>query len=247
MFYIDNSGTIKDMIMTNITSTWQLGNIGNYNFQAPPKPGVALSAWLDTETFGINQTGPGLRLYVGGNDGLVHEYGFDQTTDFWAAGYAFPATNGYAGVGTEAAGALTSLHVLNADNNLELWWRDWGIGDNSFPSGSWHRGADSSSLIRINSSVSTCFGEGSAYYQDPTLSISGLPWTGDGAAEVWNSSFSIPDAQGIAATAITCSASSATIMGTYFIHIYFQGNGSNILEYGRQGSTWSLLNHVPVG
>ena len=246
VFYIDVSGTIKDIIMSNTTSNWDIGNIANNNFKAPPERGVALSVTLGSSNYGLNQTGPGLRLYAGGYDGLIHEYGFDQNTDIWKAGYAFPATNGYSGVGPEIAGNLTTLHLVSADNELELWWRDWNRGDDSFPSGSWNRGAKDSSPIQANSSVSVCFGDAVAYYQDPSLGIKGAPWDGYEASEVWNSSFSVTNAQGVARTTITCAYSPTTASGNYTTHVYIQGNGSNIVEYRKEKSGWSLQNYLPV-
>ncbi|KAL9115561.1 MAG: hypothetical protein Q9187_007286, partial [Circinaria calcarea] len=135
LFYIDLSGTLQDMVRTNENS-WEPGNIGTYSFRAAATSSLAVF-W--DSTFGENLTGGGLRLYAGGPDGLIHEYGYDQMTDLWTPGYIFPGTNGYAGCSIGFTTTLTTLHLLNADNELEFWWRNWKKGNSSYPSGSWNK------------------------------------------------------------------------------------------------------------
>ena len=94
-----------------------------------------------SDAFGKDPTsGGGLRLYAGGEDSQVHEYAYDQTTGSWDEGYTFDGTNGFAGTAPEQAEDLTTLHLLNSDNRLELWWRSIDSGTAAYPSGVWNKG-----------------------------------------------------------------------------------------------------------
>ncbi|KAL9117282.1 MAG: hypothetical protein Q9187_006182, partial [Circinaria calcarea] len=133
------SGSLQDMVSTNITNSWSPGNIGSYNFKAPLTQGIGLLV-LENADYGIGQTGGGLRLYVANEQGLIQEYGYDAHTHSWASGFTFPESNGYGGVGSEyRTDNVTTLYLVNKNSKLEYWWRDWDE-DPTFPSGSWNKG-----------------------------------------------------------------------------------------------------------
>ncbi|KAL9116854.1 MAG: hypothetical protein Q9187_006617 [Circinaria calcarea] len=139
MIYLDLSGSLQDIITTNITNSWSPGNIGSYNFKAPLIQRIGLLV-LESAYYGIGQTGGGLRLYVANEQGLIQEYGYDAQTDSWASGFTFPESNGYGGVSSEyRSDKVTTLYLVNKNSKLEYWWRDWDE-DSTFPSGSWNKG-----------------------------------------------------------------------------------------------------------
>lgn len=97
-------------------------------------------------TFYPNPDGSGveMRLYVGGADGLVHEYEYTSVNDSWTNGFTFPATKGSTGIsGLWFTDTIATLVVTNADGNLEFWWKDTKAGASSTPThpvGKWTRG-----------------------------------------------------------------------------------------------------------
>ena len=87
LFYIDTSGLLKDMIlaaMSNVSTSvesWTPGNLENYHFKAPLVGGTGMSivavnatAFVDPVDVPNLTSFGGLLLFVGGADGLVHEY-----------------------------------------------------------------------------------------------------------------------------------------------------------------------------
>ena len=55
----------------------------------------------------------GLQLFVGGKDGVVHEYKYHVQNDSWTAGFKFISTNGHAGIGPYVRGSGIELWMFN--------------------------------------------------------------------------------------------------------------------------------------
>ncbi|MCJ1394604.1 hypothetical protein MMC18_007484 [Xylographa bjoerkii] len=140
VFYTDQSGTINDVLYTNVSKSWFAGNISSQGWQLLSGGSGAMSAVFNNVLGKDPSSGGGLRLYAGGEDGQVHEYASDQNTGSWDEGFTFDGTNGYAGTAPEQAGGLTTLHLLNSDNRLELWWRNTNSNTAAYPSGVWNKG-----------------------------------------------------------------------------------------------------------
>ena len=62
-----------------------------------------------------------LSLFVGGLDGLVHEYHYYVQNDTWSTGYTFPGTNGYSGTCPLPHHAGLTLLTMN-DNEVLVGW-----------------------------------------------------------------------------------------------------------------------------
>lgn len=86
----------------------------------------------------------GLRLFAGGDDGLIHEYAWALGgKDTWEATFTFPETNGFAGVACWPGGGITNLYLQNARGRLEVWWKDFNtaaVNGSAHPLGVWTRG-----------------------------------------------------------------------------------------------------------
>ena len=71
-----------------------------------------------------------------------------------------------------------------------------------------------------------------------------------GVAETlrWNSTFAIGNEAGLAGTSITCHNFFPSTSGPSGLHVFFQTNGTNIVEYvrGPDGGQW-VSDFVPVG
>ena len=81
-----------------------------------------------------------MSLWASTETGHVQEYTYDQQSNAWTIGDILPGTNGYGGVDVRSTGTLTVLHLLDTNNKLQSWWRDWTVGNNSHPPGSWNQG-----------------------------------------------------------------------------------------------------------
>lgn len=142
---MDSSGVLQDLIYTNQTNSWNAGKLGAQKWKTASGRSVSLSAGYDLTTYGkVTTAGPdlegGLRLWAGGEDGLLHEYAHDYNSDSWDAGFAFPGTTAWGGASPERAGNLTTQHLVNSNNQLELWWRNCPYGSSCYPSGQWNKG-----------------------------------------------------------------------------------------------------------
>lgn len=133
--------------MTNQTNQWEPGTLGTMNWKAATNPMSKMKAWWHFSNFGkTHGVGGGIRLFAGADDGLLHEYSYDQASDSWAAGYTFQGVNGAGGNGITQNGNSTLLHLLNSQNQIELWW--WNqLATNAYPVGAWVKGTYPGSVI----------------------------------------------------------------------------------------------------
>ena len=93
-----------------------------------------------------------------------------------------------------------------------------------------------------NSSVNGCHGgESSLWYQDSTGYITGIGLTGTKDAERWTSPFSVNGGtRALKLTHIVCGVFPPTnLSAAVDWHLYFQTNGTNIVDYSRSPDGWS--------
>ena len=143
-FYVDESFILQNVIRDNITSTWTNGNLGGFNFRGSTDSNSALAVCFEANWYGpVVGKSPGLRLFAGGEDDLIHEYTWALGSTPWETGFTFPKSNGYAGVTCWPDGGITDVYLQNSDNNLEVWWKDFNTqitNTSTHPLGVWTRG-----------------------------------------------------------------------------------------------------------
>lgn len=122
------------------------------NHNASTVPGGALSASFRLQNFGITRdTGGGIRLFAndGSNDNVLLEISYDYASNNWMRGFQFPNSSGRAGALIVGGSDLATMHLINRQNNFEIWW--WlstnTAGRNNFPSGNWRKGMWASFII----------------------------------------------------------------------------------------------------
>lgn len=146
MFYVDKAGIVQDVSQSNTSDgnrNWSTGNIGRLNIRVSDSPKAAFDACWNPLWYGSNvgQSG-GIRFYVGEQDGLVHEYLWDQNSNTWSTGYVFANSNGNGGAACWS-GELTYLYMQNSNYELQMFWNDLNpntINTTAHPLGVWNPG-----------------------------------------------------------------------------------------------------------
>ncbi|KAL9120203.1 MAG: hypothetical protein Q9187_003246, partial [Circinaria calcarea] len=134
LFYIDTFGKIQDMTLTissdmsGPADSWMPGNLGSYKFKAPLVAGVGMSVIANNGEYFVessyvpNLTIAGVvSLFVGGIDGLVHEYRYLAQNNTWTASFTFNDTNGYSGISAYAVGTGATLLMHNNSGVSAKW------------------------------------------------------------------------------------------------------------------------------
>ena len=128
--------------MSNSISSWTPGNLGDYHFKAPLIGGVGMSVIANNGTYFLegssapNLTATGvLSLFVGGLDGLVHEYNYYVQNHTWNKGYTFPGTNGYSGICPLVHHTSLTLLTMNDNEVLVGWTSCFNPSSCPFPKG----------------------------------------------------------------------------------------------------------------
>ncbi|MCJ1394598.1 hypothetical protein MMC18_007478 [Xylographa bjoerkii] len=234
----------------NLTDVWTVGSIGSQNCKASSQPGAALSVYWSALWGGITpgQSG-GLVLFAGGLDGLVHEYTWSaEGNDAWQQGFAFPSTNGYAGAASWPGGGITNLYLQNAASSLEVWWKDFNTeqtNTSTHPLGIWNRGPAAVDEVRTNSSMAF---SNNLYFQDSNNQILGIALNGTAEDLSCGPAFVVTAESVMLGTSITCQTFFPSTTGPSGIHVYFQTNGTDIVEYirGQEGGQWAF-DYIPTG
>ena len=190
----------------------------------------------------------GCKLYVGGEDGLIHEYSYDIDSREWAEGFVFNQTNGHGGNYLVPNGDLITMYALNSEQQLEFWWMNKTEANDAWPAGNWTRGVTSNVTAIRNSDVRAEENDGFIYFQDETGIVSALRSTntGEGPSQSWGTT--VTGIQGLPGTSIEFRYSqefgetSAAI--TKFV--YFQTNSSNIAEFSSEDGVLSFLADLPI-
>ena len=228
---------------------WTAGSIGTQNFKASGQPGAALSVywsalWAGTD---LGQSG-GLILFAGGIDGLIHEYTWSANgNDTWEQGFVFPSTNGFAGAACWPGGGITNLYLQNSAHSLEVWWKDFNTAQtntSNHPLGIWNRGPAAVDGVRTNSSMAF---SNNLYFQDSNNQILGIAPSGSAEDLSWGPAFVVAAESAMLGTSITCQTFFPSTTGPSGIHVYFQTNGTDIVEYirGQQGGQWAF-DYIPT-
>ncbi|MCJ1479108.1 hypothetical protein MMC13_007792 [Lambiella insularis] len=246
VFWADRTGTIQDVLYTNVSKSWFAGNISAQGWQVPLDSNDAMNVLWSSVLGKVRNVGGGLRLYAGGLDGLIHEYAYDQVTSTWDAGFTFDGTSGFSGAAPMQAGGLTTLHLLNQNNKLEFWWRDAGQDLVVYPSGVWNKGVDAPFTVGVNSSVTACPGDGHVYYLDADNTINSASWAGARESELWNQTSPVNGA--VASSGSSLASLFLTLEGvaTGSTHLLFQSKGSDIVEYSGIVGSFQSVGTIPV-
>lgn len=239
---------VQNTCHTNSTSNWTKDcKHVDHPIQVPKTPDIAFSVGYIPQWNIYNHTGPSysqLSLYVGGDDGLVHEYFYDDQASgtAWDLGFTFPNSNGFAGASITSRGNLSTMHLVNVKGELELWWKDSNIqstNSTSYPIGIWNKGVDSGNGIYPNT---TMCADGNVFYQDPSDHIIGFPWTGTVNTQRWGDSFDISNVTVLPGTSIGCHFFYPPSDNSYYV--YYQTNGSDIMQAVR---TWKDEANLVLG
>ena len=228
---------VQNTCYTNSTSNWTKDcKHADHPIQVTKTPDLAFSVAYTPQWNIYNSTGASysqLSLYVGGDDGLVREYFYDDQATAWDLGFTFPDSNGFAGASITSRGNLSTMHLVNDKGELELWWKDSNIQSTnatSYPIGIWNKGVDSGNGIYPNT---TMCADGNVFYQDPNDHIIGFPWTGTVNTQRWGDSFDISNSTVLPGTSIGCHFFYPPSDNSYYV--YYQTNGSDIMQAVR---TW---------
>ncbi|MCJ1285807.1 hypothetical protein MMC26_005148 [Xylographa opegraphella] len=250
VFFIDNTSTIQNVYRNNQTNVWTLGSIGSHKFKAPSQPGAALSVYWSALWAGTvpGQSG-GLVLFAGGLDGLVHEYTWSADgSDTWNQGFVFSSTNGFAGAACWPGGGITNLYLQNSAHSLEVWWKDFNTeqtNTSTHPLGIWNRGPAVAAEVRTNSSMAF---SNNLYFQDSSNNVLGVAPSGTAEDLSWGPTFEVAAGTAMSGTSIACQTFFPSNTGPSGIHVYFQTNGTDIVEYIRnqEGGQWAF-DYIPAG
>ena len=246
------------MYKDNQTNTWTAGSIGRKGFRASTVGGTALAVCWSSDWYGTSPgKSGGLRLFAGGVDGLVHEYTWTLAEDDWQSGFTFSDTNAFAGAACWPGGGITHLYLQNSRSHLEVWWKDFNTdqsNSSSHPLGNWNRGKNqggrlmkatnrlsgpiAATEVRTNSSLAF---SNFAYFQDSKGEILGIEPNGTAEMLNWGPSFIVGNQNGILGTSIACQTFFPSTTGPTGIHVYFQTNGTDVVEYvrGQEGGQWA--------
>ena len=240
------NGTLQSLLgIWNDTSTWRLDTLGSYNFKAPTDSRVGMGALA---TAGKSNDTSGCKLYVGGEDGLIHEYSFDLDSREWAEGFTFNQTNGNAGNYAVPNGNITTLYVVNSNDGLEYWWMNNTKG-NAWPAGNWTRGVASDAVLLKNSDVRAEENDGYVYYQaiNNDVSIAYSHNTGEGQSQYWGTTSLV--GQGLPGTSIEFRYSEefGKPGGALTDYVYFQAEDGDIAMFSADSGTTVSLGNIPIG
>jgi len=123
------SGTLQDIISVG-SGPWTPGTLGNYQFKAPLVESVGMLGTVSYGTPFFSQKSDTtntmisgvLSLFVGGMDGLVHEYTCYLQNDTWNTGYVFPGTNGYSEISVYTVQKTSLLLIFSDSGRLSQWY-----------------------------------------------------------------------------------------------------------------------------
>jgi hypothetical protein len=234
LVYADNNGILQDLIWANNQNTPYNGSLAHAQIRIPISPiARQISIVIDP----LN----GTHVFASGMDSRVHEYFFDSSTQTWSDVYTFPNLNGYAATSPRSAGTLVTIHGINDDGSLQLWWKGFDKNSNK----KWNVG-DSSAKLTANSNSSVCapYLASMAYYQTPTNSIASTSWYGSAVGEKWGNTFDT----GIIGLENTAVVALSGLNGNN-IDVFLQITGDDITRYtgpGAANSVYGLVETLPL-
>ncbi|SLM41057.1 hypothetical protein LPUS_11955 [Lasallia pustulata] len=236
LFYVDDSGTVQDVHQWNNSNgytNWSSGTIGSLKIWAADTPNAAFDVCWEKSWYGSNVgNSPGLRLYIGEQDGLVHEYILDQDSNKWSTGYIFLKSNGNAGA-ICWPGVISYLYMQNSQETLQLWWKDYNsdaINSTTHPPSGWVEGSLAAGLdVRPNSSLAVSY---HAYFQDSKSRIFGISRNATAGASC-GATFQVGGGTAMPETTIECQTFFPSTNSPSGIYVFFQPNASNPMEYVR--------------
>lgn len=181
------------------------GTLGAKGIKSRTKTNIAFTVSRGKQ---YNETsknlGGGMTLYASGDDGVIHEYLFDDQHGTWSNGFTFPNTDGHSGASTwsEDTSAFIFAASSGSGNSLELWYRDYNnTSDN--PNNKWQLGPSSSASLALNGGM--CGQYGIAYQASSGL-IQGSDFSGfsDPTQTNWTTTYNIINQAAIEYSAVSC-------------------------------------------
>lgn len=102
LFYVDTGNFVQNVYYSSTAGAWVNGTVGTQHIRVPRAQKIALTAIFgiaynstSSSTYPYGTLDGGLSLCVSGEDGLIHEYTYNDSTSQWTAGYAFSDSNAY--------------------------------------------------------------------------------------------------------------------------------------------------------
>ncbi|MCJ1248155.1 hypothetical protein MMC30_005371 [Trapelia coarctata] len=251
LFYVDGSGTLQDIIQVGSTGPWTPGTLGTYQFKAPLVESLGM---LGIVSYGTpffsqisnttNATISGvLSLFVGGMDGLVHEYTCFLQNDTWSTGYVFPGTNGYSEISVYTVQKTSLLLIFSDSGRLSQWYPCASRG--LCTTQPWITGQTYNLTAFSNTSLSPPIGDFS-YYQAPDMTIDFISLSSSVSGDITG------DPLGMRGTSIVGGNFNTGGVNPAIGHVFFQSANGSIIVYGEGAETglstvWTNLGELPLG
>ncbi|KAL8740138.1 MAG: hypothetical protein Q9190_007127 [Brigantiaea leucoxantha] len=249
VFYIDNSNTLQEVISNDNLSSWHIGPLGQSDFKAINRSKVAFTVMYNDKWYGHDVgNSAGLRLWYGGDDDLVHELSYAIGDKSWSTGFTFPNLNASSGIASTGEGTGIT-HLWTAGNDgIGLWWKEFntdGSNSSAHPLGIWVQDeTNKSTPVSPSSSLGM---SNHIFFQSPTEAINGLQVNPNAEKTEFGDVFPVGSSPGIPGTSLAVTTFFPTDVATSQLHVFFQTNGSDVMEFirGRDGGQWSS-NVLPV-
>lgn len=233
--YMDNTGQIRNKLYDNGTQQFTDGFLYKRIFTMPPNiTTIRRMSWYTDDGTHL------FYMYAGGVDGFLHEYTYDSSQHQWQPTSIFAASNGYSGATTTPATNLSTIHLINAQGNLQYWTRT-PPGSNGIPN-SWAEGVSSQQMpvtVYSNSTLQLDKGRAEVLFQDTTGEMHAIGFRGHGANAQWN----VPVSTGIQArlgTSVKCIDGALCPGLSSAAHIFMQLHGNDITHLVRANASGEL-------
>ncbi|KAL8783801.1 MAG: hypothetical protein Q9195_009268 [Heterodermia aff. obscurata] len=171
LYYIDNNNTLQELYSIDNCTTWLIGSLGDYKFEASASS-TALTAFYSDKWLGQDGNSSGIRLYYGAPDNHVHELALFPTSpdspSQYFSHFVFPNSNGNAGltsIWSEESG-LGNLYMYDQNDEFQIWSNKFNTSQNdTAATGNWVTdGGQNYYSIKTNTALSSpsgilCFQE----------------------------------------------------------------------------------------
>jgi hypothetical protein len=170
IFYIDTNNTVRQVVNSNTTNSWQPGPLNDLNLKAMDSPSSGLQACWKGNYYGDSDythfptpsgqvnTQPfddrvGMNIWYAVDDTTFQQYVWYNGQSTWASVQTWRGLNAHAGVGCYSWGEGTTTYAMmaNQNNDVEFWWKDTNTNTTStenHPINSWVVSNGNSSAIR---------------------------------------------------------------------------------------------------
>lgn len=209
----------------------------------------------------------GMHLWYGNSGSSIQEVSWLVGADEWTTEFLFEGFNGHGGIGCYSwgYGSVTYVMMSNLYSQVEIWWKDLNTTLTStsvHPINSWQNCKSYSTAQQTQCSLNTpascsipdvqqntSLGYTDYFFmQHADLDIGGynVSWAAENTSLVTADTFTINGGKGMPGTHLTRTALPNNSGGAS-VYIFFQSNGSDVIEYQRDLSQgqWTTL-EVPI-